>query len=482
MGMSALLDAPTPARRLSRPALAAALAASVVLWGVQLTVLTVWGGRHGQSLGDVLSQWDTQWMSRIALHGYAGWTEGGHPSQWQSIAFFPGYPVLLRIVSAPLVVFGVESATLLAGCLLSGVLAAAMVVGLVRLVGDGLDAVPPQTLIGRVVAVLFDGRGADRDADPDGDGDADRDGDGHGAVARGRDGVAARVTAGTGEDGGPSPATATAVAALALGAPMSAVYWMPYSESLFGVCAVWCLVMLRRHRFLAAGALAGVAGLTRLTAVALVVTLGLAALVETVRVILDRRAGAGSGVAGDGPGSSVTTPLTAWVATVVSAVPLALYIAWADGQAAPVGGYFGAQDSGWHSGFDGGRATMRWLRERTFVGPGDGGDVGYIIAGLSVIAVVLIVVASLWPLLRGALDWRLWLPAAMIAGIVVFSDGIMHSRPRLLIFPVLVLLLPWVAAGARRWRWAFTVPFVVAWCVLGFFVSGWLLVPFRWAI
>ncbi|MBB3116181.1 hypothetical protein FHU32_001408 [Corynebacterium bovis DSM 20582 = CIP 54.80] len=201
--MSALLDAPTPARRLSRPALAAALAASVVLWGVQLTVLTVWGGRHGQSLGDVLSQWDTQWMSRIALHGYAGWTEGGHPSQWQSIAFFPGYPVLLRIVSAPLVVFGVESATLLAGCLLSGVLAAAMVVGLVRLVGDGLDAVPPQTLIGRVVAVLFDGRGADRDADPDGDGDADRDGDGRGAVARGRDGVAARVTAGTGEDGAP---------------------------------------------------------------------------------------------------------------------------------------------------------------------------------------------------------------------------------------------------------------------------------------
>ncbi|MEL4165249.1 hypothetical protein MTQ16_10605 [Corynebacterium bovis] len=457
----------------------AALAASVVLWGVQLTVLTVWGGRHGQSLGDVLSQWDTQWMSRIALHGYAGWTEGGNPSQWQSIAFFPGYPVLLRIVSAPLVVFGVESATLLAGCLLSAVLAAAMVVGLVRLVGDGLDAVPPQTLIGRIIAVLFDGRDGDRD----GDRDADRDGDrGAAPHAGGRGGVAARVTAGAGDDEGPSPATATAVAALALGAPMSAVYWMPYSESLFGVCAVWCLVMLRRHRFLAAGVLAGVAGLTRLTAVALVVTLGLAALVETVRVILDRRAGAGSGPAGDGSGSSVTTPLTAWVATVVSAVPLALYIAWADGQAAPVGGYFGAQDSGWHSGFDGGRATMRWLRERTFVGPGDGGDVGYIIAGLSVIAVVLIGVVSLWPLLRGALDWRLWLPAAMIAGIVVFSDGIMHSRPRLLIFPVLVLLLPWVAAGARRWRWAFTVPFVVAWCVLGFFVSGWLLVPFRWAI
>ena len=103
------------------------------------------------------------------------------------------------------------------------------------------------------------------------------------------------------------------------------------------------------------------------------------------------------------------------------------------------------------------------------------------------ILVAVLVVASLWPLLGRWLPWQVWLPAVVTVAITLGSDGVMHSRPRLLLIPVLLLLLPFVvrltAVLLRRPRWVWLlVPLVVGWIVLGFWVSGAMLIDFEYAI
>jgi hypothetical protein len=107
------------------------------------------------------------------------------------------------------------------------------------------------------------------------------------------------------------------------------------------------------------------------------------------------------------------------------------------------------------------------------------------------ILVAVLCVASLWPLLTGRMPWQLWLPAVAVAGMTLGSDGIMHSRPRLLLIPVLFLLLPLVVWALARLRallvgrpWLAGIPVVVgvAWCVVGFWVSAEMLVDFAYAI
>lgn len=401
---------------------------ALLVWGLQMVTVQAWGASRGTTLRGVLMQWDSQWMTLISRFGYGGFsvgeagTPGGEPIEWQSVAFFPGYPFLVRWVAAPLgAVTGVpgKDTTWAAALTVSVIAAVVLAWGVARL---ALDHLWPAV---------------------------------------------------TGRRPGPvsSLVTTVVVTVLALAAPMGVVYWMPYSESLYTALTVWVVIMMLRRRYLTAGLLTLAAGLTRLTAAALILTLCLCAVVELWRWFRSGRRRAGVGTVG-----------RACAAPLVGASGMVLYLRWADGQAAGVGGYFAAQDRGWHSGFDAGAATLDWLRQWTF-----GGMTGYVISSWVMIAVAALCVASLWPLLERWMPWQMWLPALVTVGITLGSDGVMHSRPRLLLLPVLLLLLPFVvravAALLRRPRLVgLLVPLVGGWIVLGFWVSGAMLIDFEYAI
>ena len=100
-------------------------------------------------------------------------------------------------------------------------------------------------------------------------------------------------------------------------------------------------------------------------------------------------------------------------------------------------------------------------------------NVGYFLSALIIVGAVVVLLTSLRAAFRGQLPWIVWLFGAAIIANVLLSDGIMHSRPRLLL-PAYVLLFPWVV----RWRPRTAVMYVLvsAW------VSAYFLMVFPWAI
>nr|WP_305037385.1 hypothetical protein [Corynebacterium kalidii] len=391
--------------------------------------MAVWGGRQGRTLHDVLMQWDAHWMTMISEHGYSGFVMSADqtdPVQWESVAFFPGYPVLVRVVAAPMAVLDVAEATFVAALTVSTVATVAMAWGVSMLAVELWRRRGPAPCDRRTTAVLT-----------------------------------------------------AVVTVLAVGAPMGVVYWMPYSESLFTAVAVWALYFLLRRRFLLAGVLTMVAGATRLTATALILTLCAAVALELWRWWRGTQ---------QERGSSVPFPACAVAAPLVGSVGLVAYLSWADRQVAEIGGYFAAQERGWHSGVDMGAATLRWLAGNL---PGE--LTGYTVSSWSIVLVALLCAVSFGMLWTGRIPWQLWLPAIVLAGIVLGSDGIMHSRPRLLLVPVLLFTLPLVVELVRTWRTATRPQTAVAvgavlgagavlWCALGFWVSGVMLIDFEYAI
>lgn len=420
-------SAPAPRRpgRLSSlvaPLTGAAVAAAIAL--LQGWVLAVWGARDGLGIRDVLIKWDAGWMTKIAEFGYSGFSVSPDPTErveWQSVAFFPGYPVLTRIVAAPLSVFGQDDAIFVGGLVVSAAASLVFAWGLARLAADLWQTAGLPTPSPRVRVAL-----------------------------------------------------AAAAAVLAFGAPMGFIYWMPYSEALFSALSVWTLVMVLRRRYLVAGLLTLAAGLTRITAMALVLMLCVAAAVELWQWSRRRS----------------RFPVAALVAPVLGYAGLAAYVRWADDQVADIGGYFAAQRRGWNSGFDFGMGSLRWLGEHLLMDDVTDHDaVAYVLSSWVMIAVAVLCAASLWSLVRGWIPWQVWLTAVLVAGSVLGSDGIMHARPRLLLLPVLLLLLPfvvravrWAADGRRGLRAAVLVTTGVLWCALGVWFTGWMLIEFQYGI
>ena len=74
----------------------------------------------------------------------------------------------------------------------------------------------------------------------------------------------------------------------------------------------------------------------------------------------------------------------------------------------------------------------------------------------------------------GRLPLPAWLFAAVLMANVLLSDGIMHSRPRLLL-PAAVVLVPWVGKKGASAS-------VGAWVLFGAWFSAYMLAVFEWAI
>ncbi|MGZ4587480.1 MAG: mannosyltransferase family protein [Mycobacteriaceae bacterium] len=215
---------------------------------------------------------------------------------------------------------------------------------------------------------------------------------------------------------GASPRVGLLMVVLFAAAPMGVVLSMAYSEALFCALAVWALNGVLERQWLLAGACAALAGLVRPTAAALVLAVSLAAAVALLR----RRDG-----------------WSPWVAVVLAPLGLLGYLVWVGWQTGSVFGWFHLQSSGWHSGFDGGAANWHYLVQQ-FEKPGQFMEVASVLIVLAVLVLaVLSVVARLpWPVLVYGVG---------VTVMAVTSNGLMPSKPRLLL-PAVVLALP-VAFG-----------------------------------
>lgn len=236
---------------------------------------------------------------------------------------------------------------------------------------------------------------------------------------------------------GGSRRTGLVLVALFAASPMAIVLSMAYSEAMFCAAAIWALVFALERNWVAAGLTTAAAGLVRPTAAALILAVGLAALVA----VLQRR-----------------DSWRPWVGGALAPVGLVGYLAWVGSRTGEWNGWFALQSAGWDSEFDGGVATVKFGLQVL----GDARSVlevttvGFIIGALALLVVG-------W---RRRLEWPLLVYAAGVLAMDLFSNGLMNSKARLMV-PAVTLLIP-VAIGLARRR---TSTMVAALCGIALFGS-----------
>ncbi len=336
------------------------------------------------SIRSRLLSWDAGWFVRVARdgypHGYTRDTTGTLVGN--GLAFFPGYPLLVRFVHE-LTRLDFETAAL-AVSWVAGAVAAVLVYALGRR--------------------LYDTR------------------------------------------------VATALTVLFCAQPMSVVLSMGYSEGLFVAFVAGALLAAHRGSWPAAGALGLAAALTRPTGAALAIGLGIAAAIE----VRDR-----------GPGR--------WRAVAAASVALLgvpAYLFWVGQRVGSWHAWFDIQTAGWGSTFDFGVGALRFVRDALRAGDGWIQVSVALILISAVVAAVAAVARRLWPPFLGY---------GLIALVLVLGqNGYYHSKPRLLV-PVLVILVPPALALARaRTRTAALA--LTGYALFGLWYGAYLITVWRFAI
>ncbi|MGK5519409.1 hypothetical protein ACSNN9_08640 [Micromonospora sp. URMC 107] len=194
--------------------------------------------------------------------------------------------------------------------------------------------------------------------------------------------------------------------------PHAMVQSMAYTESLFTALAAWSLYAVLTRRWLTAGVLCLLAGLTRPTASALIPVVMLAALVALLR----RYGGWRAAVA------LVLAPL-GWVG----------YLAWVGWRTGRPDGWFHIQSAGWGSTFDAGAASVEALGKAL---DEPSSLQWYVVAAVALVSIALFVLSCL--------DRQPW-PLLMFSGLLLLttlgSSGYFYSKARFLL-PAFALLLP----------------------------------------
>ncbi|WP_443058373.1 hypothetical protein [Streptomyces sp. NBC_00442] len=220
----------------------------------------------------------------------------------------------------------------------------------------------------------------------------------------------------------------TLLAVLWAALPVGVVQWMGYTESLFTALTAWSLYCVLTGRWVVAGSLAALAGLTRPTGVALAAAVSLAALTALVR---DRR-GAGRPARG------------AVLGAVLAPAGWCAYVAWVGVRVGRWDGYFAVQKV-WENQWDGGVGTLRDIR-------------GLLVYAnrpplfLVLVTVILIGSCALYLLCladRQPLVLLAFTGALLV--VVLGSGGVYFPRARFLV-PGFPLLLPVALALARARR------------------------------
>ncbi|MFI6438301.1 mannosyltransferase family protein [Streptomyces sp. NPDC050759] len=260
--------------------------------------------------------------------------------------------------------------------------------------------------------------------------------------------------------------------------PVGIVQSMAYSESLFTALAAWSLYALLTGRWLTAGLLASLAGLTRPVGLAVVAAVWAAGIAAFLR---DRRDRATSGSERVTPTGSTTPPRAAGViltptvraAGIAASVrdrrhrarsgsqrvtPTGSTAAQAAGMAlAPLGaaayvlwvghrtgkgplGYLDVQ-AGWRNGFDGGYAFARFVADKFTSFPSALAGVGLVV-GVGLVGWLYVTCV------RQGQPLPLLVYAGVVTALALCASSYFGSKPRLLM-PAFPLLLPLALALAR---------------------------------
>ncbi|MEU5977504.1 glycosyltransferase family 39 protein [Streptomyces sp. NPDC047315] len=231
--------------------------------------------------------------------------------------------------------------------------------------------------------------------------------------------------------------------------PHSIVLTMAYTEPLLTAFAAWSLYAVLTRRWVWAGVLAALAGLSRPNGIAVAAAVVCVAAVELVRLARRER----------------RTAWRPWFAAGLAPLGWCGYVLFVGVRTGdPLGGYFAVQ-RGWTSQFDFGAGALRVVR-----------DIVLRPAVFSVTMALLIVLASV---VLGALLVLERPPAALLVYtgvlllITVGGSGFFESKPRFLL-PAFPLLVP-IALGLTRARPRAAVAVVTALAGLSFGYGTYLL-------
>ncbi|WP_242624070.1 hypothetical protein [Micromonospora kangleipakensis] len=227
--------------------------------------------------------------------------------------------------------------------------------------------------------------------------------------------------------------------------PHSIVQSMSYSEGIFTAFAAWSLYALLRARWVTAGVLCLLAGLTRPTASSLLAVVCLAALIAVVR----RRNG-----------------WRPWAALVLAPAGWVGYLAWVGWRTGRPDGWFHIQDAGWGTTFDFGADTVTVAR-KVLAHP----------SALTLYVVTLVVLLAVALFVLSLLDrqpWQLLLYSGLLLITTLGAAGYYHAKARFLL-PAFPLLLPVAVALARAGR-AKAVTVLATLTVVSAYLGGHLLI------
>jgi hypothetical protein len=246
--------------------------------------------------------------------------------------------------------------------------------------------------------------------------------------------------------------------------PVGVVQSMAYSESLFTALAAWSLYAVLTGRWVTAGALASLSGLTRPVGLAVVAAVWAAGAASFLR---DREAVAEASFAGIGstapasgarapehaPGPSAEAPggrdrravrprlAPRALGMLLAPLGAAGYVLWVGHRTG--GGALGYLDvqAGWRNGFDGGYAFARFVAGKFTSFPAA-------LAGLGLIAGVALLLWLYAVCVRQGQPLALLVYGGAVLALALCASSYFGSKPRLLL-PAFPLLLPLALALAR---------------------------------
>ncbi|NUR40204.1 MAG: hypothetical protein HOV73_08990 [Streptomyces sp.] len=228
--------------------------------------------------------------------------------------------------------------------------------------------------------------------------------------------------------------------------PVGVVQSMAYSESLFTALAAWSLYAVLTGRWLTAGILAALAGLTRPVGLAVVAAVWVTGIASFVR----NRSTAGAQGARDPEHAPFATAdgteggAPAWhraLGMLLAPLGAAGYVLWVGHRTGkgPLG-YLDVQ-AGWRNGFDGGYAFARFVADKFTSFPSALAGVGLIVGVGLVVWLYVVCVRQGQPL-------PLLVYAGVVTALALCASSYFGSKPRLLL-PAFPLLLPLALALAR---------------------------------
>ncbi|MBV1855768.1 glycosyltransferase family 39 protein [Catellatospora sp. NEAU-YM18] len=234
--------------------------------------------------------------------------------------------------------------------------------------------------------------------------------------------------------------------------PHAIIESMAYTEAIFTAFVAWALYAVLRERWIMAGALTLLAGLTRPTALAVIPVVGLAALITVVKG-RDRS-------------------WRPWAAMVLAPLGWLGYILWVAQRTGRLDGYFYIQGEGWGSRYDGGVNMVRKVSE----------FLKYEARNLDYYLVLFVLVAALVLLAISVIDrqpWQLVVYSALMLVITLGGENYYNAKARFLL-PAFALLLP-VATSLARTKTATMVIIMATLAAASAYCGVYLVLIWQWS-